>query len=105
MSSYRIVQGMRGFTHRGGLVRVFRSACCTKAKRDSWEEGDLQSDPTTPAAPPPRLFLIDDDADSRELFAEFLRLEGFAVVDYENAEDALASLEHDRPALIVTDVT
>ncbi len=55
--------------------------------------------------PPPRLALIDDDADARELFSEFLRFEGFEVKALESAEDALAYLEHARVDAVVTDVT
>lgn len=49
--------------------------------------------------------VIDDDADSRELFAEYLRLEGFDVIEYESAEEALEAVATDRPELILTDVT
>lgn len=52
-----------------------------------------------------RVVVLDDDQDSREVFAEFLRMSGFQVDEFETAEDALASLDTVLPAVMVLDIT
>ncbi len=53
---------------------------------------------------PAEIILVDDHEDTRELAAEFLRMEGLEVAAYETAEQALASIAARLPAAIVTDV-
>ncbi len=53
---------------------------------------------------PHLLFIIDDHDDTRELLAEWLRLEGFAVKEFPRAEEALAMAREQRPAAVVTDL-
>jgi len=54
---------------------------------------------------PVRVFFLDDDADSREPFAEFLRMGDFEVDEFESAEDVLRSIEGARPQVVVMDIT
>lgn len=49
--------------------------------------------------------LVDDHDDTREVAAEVLRLQGFDVRDYANAEDALDAVHGRSPAAVVTDLT
>lgn len=53
-----------------------------------------------------RIILLDDDEDSRESFAAFMRLRGLQVEEYEAAEDVLASIVPGNvPAVIILDIT
>ena len=52
-----------------------------------------------------RVFFLDDDADAREPFAEFLRMDDFQVDEFESAEDALRSIERAQPRVMVMDIT
>jgi len=54
---------------------------------------------------PVRVFFLDDDADSREPFAEFLRMGDFEVDEFESAEALLGSIEGARPQVVVMDIT
>jgi CheY-like chemotaxis protein len=53
----------------------------------------------------PRIIVIDDDEDSREAFASFLRMNGHRVDEFEAAEEALDSMASDMPAVVVVDIT
>ena len=50
------------------------------------------------------LLVVDDNADNREVLAEYLAFEGFAVVTAANGEDALANAEAHRPAIVLMDL-
>jgi two-component system, cell cycle response regulator DivK len=52
----------------------------------------------------PLLLIVDDYADTRELYAEFLRA-SFDVVEAANGTEALTLLETRVPALVITDFT
>jgi CheY-like chemotaxis protein len=53
----------------------------------------------------PRIVVIDDDRDSREPFAMFLRMNGLRVDEFEAAEEALDSIASDTPAVVVVDIS
>lgn len=50
------------------------------------------------------VLLADDDADLRGIYAEYLLLSGFAVVQAPNGHEALAVAGACRPDVIITDV-
>lgn len=50
------------------------------------------------------ILLADDDSDVREMYAEYLLLSGFAVVQARNGHDALSVARSCHPDAIVTDV-
>jgi DNA-binding response OmpR family regulator len=52
----------------------------------------------------PRVLVVDDDAQVRQLLTEALEGEGFAVVEAADGEAALALFEMNPPALVVLDV-
>jgi DNA-binding response OmpR family regulator len=52
-----------------------------------------------------RIVIVDDDDNSREPFAAFLRISGFEVDEFETGEDALASISRNVPAAVVLDIT
>ncbi len=58
-----------------------------------------------PPEPRTNIFLIDDDDDSRDLFAEVLRRAGFAVDSFNSGEEALTQFEATRPAVVLTDIS
>lgn len=51
------------------------------------------------------VMLIEDDPGTRELFGIVLEVEGFAVIAFETAEEALAGLGSQRPAAVITDLS
>ncbi len=54
---------------------------------------------------PARVLVVDDDAGIRQALERALRLEGFAVSEAADGDEALAALASEAPALIVLDVT
>jgi CheY-like chemotaxis protein len=52
----------------------------------------------------PLILIVDDHADSREMYTWFLFENGFCAVPAETAEDALAAIEATHPNAVVTDV-
>jgi DNA-binding response OmpR family regulator len=53
---------------------------------------------------PATLLIVEDHADLRELLAEFLKLEGFAVITAEDGEVALRLIRQQPPDLVITDI-
>ena len=51
-----------------------------------------------------RVLLVEDYADARELFAEFLTFSGAQVTTAASAREALETLECDRPDVIISDI-
>jgi CheY-like chemotaxis protein len=51
-----------------------------------------------------RVVVLDDDEDSREPFAMFLRMSGFSVEELSTGEETLASVARETPSLIVMDI-
>lgn len=49
--------------------------------------------------------IVDDHDDTREVAAEVLRLQGFAVRDFARAEDALEAMQRTPPSAAVIDLT
>ena len=61
---------------------------------------------TTPTAPKPVLVLIVDDfADNREMYSQFLEFSGFRVAEAQNGHEALEKAFELRPDLIVMDLS
>ncbi|TCM95734.1 DNA-binding response OmpR family regulator [Paenibacillus sp. BK033] len=52
----------------------------------------------------PKILVVDDDPNIRELVSLFLRREGYEVIEAANGEDALTRLEAVKPDLAVIDV-
>ncbi|GMK45776.1 response regulator transcription factor [Paenibacillus glycanilyticus] len=52
----------------------------------------------------PKILVVDDDPNIRELVSLFLRREGYEVIEATNGEDALTRLEAVKPDLAVIDV-
>ena len=53
---------------------------------------------------PPRLLIVDDERDNRDLFELVLKLDGFVTATASSGEEALASVVDQRPDLILLDV-
>ena len=53
---------------------------------------------------PDEILVADDDPDSRRAIAEALSRAGHAAVMAADGDEALAIAEHDRPALVITEV-
>lgn len=56
------------------------------------------------ATPAPVVLLIDDDADSREMYAQMLTISGFEVLQAEDGAEAVASATLRLPAVAITDL-
>ena len=54
--------------------------------------------------PRPRILIVDDEARVRDMLADFLRNEGFAVQTAGNGDAALAAIERQRPTLLLLDM-
>ena len=52
----------------------------------------------------PVVLLVEDHADTRMMYAVFLRLSGFEVLEATDAEEGLAFARAARPAIVVTDL-
>src|SRR5215510_1985927 len=52
-----------------------------------------------------RILIVEDYADSREMYAEFLRLLGFEVSEATHGAEALEKAQATRPDLIVMDLS
>ena len=57
-----------------------------------------------PAAPSPRILIVDDDAGQRSLLDSFLRSQGFATVTAASGEQALEILRAEPISLMISDV-
>ena len=53
---------------------------------------------------PDEILVVDDDPDSRRVTAESLIRAGHATALAADGDEALAIAEHDRPALVITEV-
>ena len=53
---------------------------------------------------PPIVLIVDDDADTRELFGTVFKLDGFWVADAADADGALEAAANLQPDLIITDI-
>jgi CheY-like chemotaxis protein len=58
-----------------------------------------------PAARPALVLVVDDYADVREMYAEYLKYEGFRVTTASTGPEALTSARAERPDVILMDVT
>lgn len=53
---------------------------------------------------PPKILIVEDNLDSREMLTTLLSNEGYTVISAEDGQDGLARLESDPPDLIITDI-
>ncbi|HYP26729.1 MAG TPA: response regulator [Blastocatellia bacterium] len=53
---------------------------------------------------PPKILIVEDNFDSREMLTTLLSSEGYTVITAEDGQDGLARLESDPPDLIITDI-
>ena len=58
-----------------------------------------------PAARLPLVLVVDDYADVREMYADYLKFEGFRVATAATGPEALDSARAERPDVILMDVT
>ncbi len=52
---------------------------------------------------PPIVLLVEDDADTREMYSLFLETSGLSCTTVRAADEAIRSVEETRPSVIVTD--
>jgi CheY-like chemotaxis protein len=57
------------------------------------------------AAPSPRVLVVDDYADNRELYSLYLSMQGFEVETAENGAEALARAQESAPDVILMDLS
>ena len=50
------------------------------------------------------VLLVDDNADTLDLYAEYLRFHGYPVLVARNGQDAIHIAQATRPALILLDI-
>jgi len=61
-------------------------------------------DPVTSRPLPPIVLVVEDDADTRELYQAVLNLEGYWVADAFDTEAALDKAEDLQPDVVITDI-
>ena len=61
--------------------------------------------PSTPASLSVSVLIVDDSADTREMYACALAYAGFSVLDADNGADALSRAAEALPDVIVTDLS
>jgi len=67
--------------------------------------GAQKSGPRPRTPQPPLIFIVDDDADNRELLAELLQVDGYVCVQAADGSEALQKLTQTPvPALIILDL-
>lgn len=59
---------------------------------------------TRPEAAWRGVLVVDDDRDTREMYCESLRAQGFEAMTATSAEEALGIVRHTPPAVVVTDL-
>jgi CheY-like chemotaxis protein len=59
----------------------------------------------SPAGAAPLVLLVDDYADAREMYAEFLELYGYEVMQAADGEQALAKAAERRPDVVLMDLS
>jgi two-component system, cell cycle response regulator DivK len=52
----------------------------------------------------PRVLLVDESVDEREMYAEYFRTRGFCTLQANNATDGYRLAAELRPAIVITDV-
>lgn len=72
-----------------------------------FDDGPLSSQPSSQqgAEPARRVLVVDDYEDNRELYAEYLTLQGFEVKTAENGSEALAYAHSYAPDVILMDLS
>jgi two-component system, cell cycle response regulator DivK len=60
---------------------------------------------TEPAAPKPRVMVVDDYPDAREMYSEYLEYCGFEVVQAANGMEALQRAVETQPDIILMDLS
>lgn len=63
-----------------------------------------ESDMTPNTAPRPSVLLVDGHGDTRDLYAEYLLLQGIAVSTAADTREALVNARRDTPEVIVTEL-
>ncbi|MEW6322097.1 MAG: response regulator [Acidobacteriota bacterium] len=58
-----------------------------------------------PASPAPLVLVVDDYADTRELYAESLRVQGFRVAEARTGEEAVARARELQPDAVLMDLS
>ena len=53
---------------------------------------------------PGTIFVVEDNADMRDLLVEFLKLYGFMAITAEDGEAALPLIRQQQPDLVITDI-
>jgi CheY-like chemotaxis protein len=95
------------------VKRIFESLRRTGAQDLPHAAGDAgaegqSGDETQPTAQPsagdPQILVVDDEAEIRELLQRFLSELGYDVLVASDGEEALLSILHNRPALVLMDV-
>jgi two-component system cell cycle response regulator DivK len=59
----------------------------------------------TAKSPKPRVLLVDDYPDAREMYSEYLQFSGFDVVEATNGMEALQSAVERKPDIILMDLS
>jgi two-component system cell cycle response regulator DivK len=60
--------------------------------------------PSSPSLPPPLVLIVDDDADTREMYGMWLAFSGLRIVGATSATDAVGKAQTMTPDVVTTDI-
>jgi two-component system cell cycle response regulator DivK len=55
-------------------------------------------------SPSPLVLIVDDVADNREVYAEYLRFRGYRTLEAATGSDAISTVRRHRPAVVLLDL-
>src|SRR5687767_580086 len=85
-----------------GLVGIsFAGRKSPKAGRPSANRGHKAKDDSDS----PLILIADDNADNRDVYADFLRFCGYRVIEAENGQDTLRLAKAEQPDVILMDIS
>lgn len=58
-----------------------------------------------PASPAPTILVAEDSSEQRSLYVEILQSAGYRVLEARDGDEAVAIVRHERPRLVLMDVT
>ena len=96
--------GLRRFGETGAILEVFARAHGRRRALVYGGSSQTKRAPMQPVGTAPRVIIVDDDRETREMLATLLRSEGFEVREAANGLKLISSLHADHPELILLDV-
>ena len=95
---------IRKWSDQGRVPAFYTPGGHRRYRRHDLESFVDRSGPGSRSATGPLVLVVDDDARLREYIHANLELAGYAVAEAQNAQEALAAMEHQAPDLVLLDL-